>query len=727
MNRTDDESDAVGAGRKGEGEMTEKVVFGACPHDCPDTCAMLTTVKEGKAVEVCGNPDHPFTRGGLCVKVNNYQDRVYSPNRVLHPLKRTGAKGEGKFARVSWDDALAEIKTRWTDIIDQDGPAAILPYSYLGTEGILNGLNAGDAFFNKLGASIAERTFCDSAAITAFFMTCGPTAAVDPESFVHSKYIVLWAINTISNNLHHWPFIAEAQRNGAKVVVIDPVATRTAKQADWHIPIRPGTDAALALGMMNVIIAEDLVDHDYVEKYTVGFDELKPRAAEFPPERVAAITGIPADDIRTLAREFATTQPSVIRMGVAIERSASGGNAVRAMAGLPALVGSWRHCGGGILHMPIWAFPMNWDGLSRPDWIKPGTPVINQWRIGPALASELDQTIKSLFVYNSNPVVVAPEQAKIEQGLKREDLFTVVSEHFLTDTALYADLVLPATTQLEQFDVMFSWGHLYLILNEPAIPPLGESVPNTELFRRLARTMGFNDPYWDRTDEEMIMDSLDWSNPVLQGIDLNSLRKTGWARLNVGSPDEFVPHREGNFPTPSGKVEFKSSMAAGGDMVLPLFRQGYPGDQSGKAIDPLPNFIPQNEATETNPDLAARYPLNMLSPKSHAFLNSSYGNLDAQLHHAGEQMIMINGADAGPRGIADGDFVRVFNDRGAFEAVARVSDDARPGVVVAPMGYWAKNSRNGRTVNAINPPAFADYGHAPTFSDMLVEIQPSAT
>ena len=702
--------------------MAETTVFSACPHDCPDTCAMLTTVRDGKAVEVRGNPDHPFTRGGLCVKVNDYENRVYSEHRVLTPLRRTGAKGEGAFQPITWDEALQEISSRWRDIIDRDGPAAIMPYSYLGTEGILNGLNAGDAFFNKLGATVAERTFCDSAAITAFFMTCGPTAAVDPESFVHSRYIILWAINTISNNLHHWPFIAEAQRRGAKVVVIDPVATRTAKQADWHLPIKPGTDAALALGMINVIIAEDLVDHDYVENYTVGYEDLKERAAGFTPDKVAAITGISADDIRTLAREFATTQPSVIRMGVAIERNASGGNAVRAMSCLPGLVGSWRHCGGGILHMPIWAFPMKWDDLSRPDWIPEGTPVINQWRLGPALLGELDQKINSLFVYNSNPAVVAPEQDKILRGLARDDLFTVVSEHFITDTARYADIVLPATTQLEQFDLMFSWGHLYLTLNEPAIEPLGEAVPNTELFRRLAGAMGFDDPHWRRTDEEMAQDALDWSSPVLEGVDLDSLRQTGYARLQVGSPDDFVPHREGNFPTPSGKAEFKSSMAEVGNMVLPLFRQGYAAKQSGEALDPLPNFIPQNESPDTNPSLAARYPLNMISPKSHAFLNSSFGNLRTQLHHAGEQLVMINPADAGERGISDGGEVRVFNDRGDFHAVARVTEDARPGVVVAPMGYWAKDSRNGYTVNAINPPAFADYGSAPTFSDTLVEV-----
>jgi anaerobic selenocysteine-containing dehydrogenase len=522
--------------------MLERKVFSACPHDCPDTCAMITTVRDGRAIDVRGNPDHPFTRGGLCVKVNDYQDRVYSADRVLFPLKRSGRKGSGQFRRTTWDEALGEIRTRWTAVIDQHGPAAILPYSYLGTEGILNGLNAGDAFFNKLGATISERTFCDSGAITAFFMSCGPTAAVDPESFVYSKYIILWAINTISNNLHHWPFIAEAQANGAKVVVVDPIATRTAKKADWHVRIRPGTDAALALGMMNVIIADGLVDRDYVNNYTVGYDELKERAAQFPPEKVAALTGIAASDVRKLAREFATIQPSVIRMGVGIERHAGGGNAVRALSCLPALVGSWRHCGGGILHMPIWAFPVNWDAVSRPDWIKPGTPVINQWRLGRALTGELPlkTQIQSLFVYNSNPMVVVPEQEKVERGLAREDLFTVVSEQFLTDTALFADIVLPATTQLEQFDLMFSWGHLYLTLNEPAIAPLGEAVPNTELFRRLARAMGFNDPYWARTDEEMAAEALDW-------IDLALLRKSGYARLKVGAPDL----RQHASPTPS--------------------------------------------------------------------------------------------------------------------------------------------------------------------------------
>lgn len=708
--------------------MTEETIIGACPHDCPDTCSMLVTVKDGRATAVRGNPDHPFTRGALCVKVNNYQDRTYSPDRVLYPMRRSGPKGSGTFERISWEDALGEIKQRWDAIIGEYGPAAILPYSYLGTEGILNGLNVGDPFFNKLGATISERTFCDSGSCTAYFMTIGPTPGVDPEAFRDSRYIILWACNTISTNLHHWPFIAEAQARGAKVVVIDPVRTRTAKKADWHIPIRPGTDAALALGMMNVIIAEDLVDREFVDNHTIGFEELAERVADYPPETVEDLTGVPADDVRKLAREFATAQPSVIRIGVAIERHAGGGQTVRAAACLPALVGSWRHVGGGILQLPVWAFPMDWGTLMRPDFQSTDTRVLNQWRLGPALTGEmdLDPPIKSLFVYNSNPAVIAPEQGKVMRGLARDDLFTVVSEHFITDTAAYADLVLPATTQLEQDDIMFSWGHLYLSYNNKAVEPLGEAVPNTELFRRLATTMGFDDPFFQRSDEEMVRESLDWSAPALEGITLEDLKQTGYARLNVGPPESYAPHTDGNFLTPSGKCEFKSSMAENGDFVLPLFRQGAEHDQAGTPVDPLPHYIAPNESPATNAGLAERYPLNIISPKSHAFVNSSFGNMEQQLHHAGEQSVILSPADARERNIGEGMPVVISNDRGQFEAVARIDEDVMPGVVVAPLGYWRRFSRSEATVQAVNSGAYADLGRAPTFSDNLVQVMPVA-
>ena len=703
----------------------QKTVLGACPHDCPDTCSMLITVENDRVVKVRGNPDQPFTDGRLCVKVNQYEERIYHADRVLYPLKRTGPKGSGQFARITWQAAMDEIASRWKQIIKEHGPTSLLPYSYLGTEGILNGLNAGDAFFNKLGSTISERTFCDSGACTAYIMTVGPTPGTDPESFVHSRYIILWACNTISTNLHHWPFLAEAQKRGAKIVVIDPVKTRTARQADWHIAIKPGTDGALAMAMINVVTTEGLVDKEYVEKYTVGYEELVERAKEYTPEKAASITGIPAEDIRKLARDYATTRPSVIRIGVAVERHSGGGQTVRALTCLPALVGAWRDVGGGILQLPIWAFPVKWDALMRPDWIKPGTRVLNQWKLGAAITGELklEPPIKSLFVYNANPMVVAPEQEKIIKGLLREDLFTVVSEQFITDTAKYADIVLPATTQMEQHDIMFSWGHFYLSLNQQAISPREEAVPNTELFRRLAEAMGIDDPQFQRDDEQMAMESLDWSNPALDGITMEQLKRDGFARLKVGTPDTYAPHAQGNFPTPSGKVELKASMAAGGNFVLPLFRQGSNEFQDGSPVDPLPNFIPPQESADTNKALAAKYPLNILTPKNHAFLNSGYANIARQLGHAGEQYVMIHPSDARPRGIADGERIEVFNERGRYQAEAQVSDEVRQGVIVSPLGYWPSASQGARSVNAVNGSRYADLGRAPTFSDTLVEVR----
>ncbi len=705
--------------------MARTTVVGACPHDCPDTCSILTTVEDGKAIAVRGNPDHPFTRGRLCVKVNNYEERVYSDKRVLYPLKRVGPKGSSQFQRMSWDEAIETIATRWKSIIAEHGAQAILPYSYLGTQGIINGLNVGDPLFNKLGATVSERTFCDSASCTAYMMTIGPTPGVDPESFVHSKYILLWACNTLGTNSHHWPFIEQARKAGAKLVVIDPVRTRTARLADWHIPIRPGTDAALALAMIHVIIKENLVDRDYIDKHTVGYDELAERASTYTPEFAAQETGIPVDDIVKLAREYATTPPAVVRIGVAVERHAGGGQTVRAIACLPGLIGAWKHVGGGLLQLPIWAFPVKWEVLMRPDLQPEKLRVLNSWRLGPALTGELgfDPPIKSLFVYNANPMAMVTEQTKLEKGLERDDLFTVVSEHFLTDTARYADIVLPATTQLEQKDIMFSWGHLYLSYNNAAIEPLGEAVPNTELFRRLSKAMGIEDPSFHRTDDEMIEASLDWTNPVLQGITLEDVKAKGYARLTVPPASNWAPHRDGNFPTPTGKCEFKSTITGGGNFVVPLFRQGYNGDQDGTPVDPLPHYIPPNENPQTTPELAKRYPLSLISPKSHAFLNSNYGNLPAQTAQAGEeQAVFLHPDDAEQRGIVAGAPIRVFNERGAFEAFATLSPDVMPGVVMAPSGYWHRSNRKGATVHALTPPAFADLGRAPTFSDVLVQV-----
>ena len=702
---------------------TESQQFlGACPHDCPDTCSMVVTVTDGKVEKVRGNPDHPFTRGGLCVKVTDFPNHLYSPDRLLHPLRRVGPKGLGQFTEITWDEALEEIGTRLRAIIDEHGPESVLPYSYLGNMGILNGLTVGDRFFNGLGTAVSERTFCDGGGITAYLMTVGPTAAVDPESLVHSRYIIIWACNVLSNNLHLWPFIEEAQRNGAKVVCIDPVRHRTAEKADWHIPIKPGTDAALALAMMHVIITEDLVDADYVANHTAGYDDLVAHVADCTPEWAEAETGIPADDIRTLAREYAAASPSLIRVGVALERSTSGGNAARAVFSLPSLTGAWREVGGGVLQMPIWAFPVNWDQLHGPHPNAESVQIINQWRLGEALAGEHDgQEIKSLFVYNSNPAVVAGDQDRLRRGLARDDLFTVVSEHFLTDTARYADIVLPAAMATEHPDLMFSWGHLYLTHAPKMVEPPGDCVPNTELFRRLAKVMGVDDPWFDLADDEQLALAMDWTAPQMEGITLDRLRTDGYARLNLPAPDDYAPHAEGGFPTPSGKVELSASMAAGGNFVAPLFRQGIPGNQDGGEVAALPTYQPP---TETGAGDGGTFPLSLISPKAHAFMNSQYGNMDKQLGQQGPQACRIHPVDAEARGITDRSLVRVFNDRSELQAMARVTDSVMPGVVSMPMGHWSSPEYGEATVNALNSDRYADIGRAPTFSDTAVEVEP---
>ena len=700
-----------------------RIVRGACPQDCPDTCAFLYHVEDGRLMEVSGDPDHPLTRGGLCVKLKNFAEHHYNPDRLLYPMRRRGPKGSGQFERISWDDALGEIRARWTEIIDRHGPQAIMPHAYLGHQGTLNGLTAGDAFFNRLGATVAEKTYCESGSSTAWLMTVGPTGGLDVESLEYAKYIVVWGMNMLNTNLHAWPFILRARARGAKIVVIDPVRTRTAKQADWHIAIRPGTDAALALGMMNVIIAEGLHDADYVEKYTLGFEALAARAMEFPPERVAQITGIPVPDILQLAREYATMQPSAIRQGVAVERCPGGGDAVRAITCLPALVGAWRHVGGGTVEMPIWEFPFRFDFMCRPDWIRPGTRVINELDLGAALTGELalDPPIQSLFVYNSNPVSQAPDAGTVVKGLLREDLFTVVSELFVTDTAKYADILLPAAMQAEQYDLMVTWGHLYMMLNQPAIDPPGECVPNIEMFRRLARTMGFDDDYWSLPLDEMLMRCYDWEAPALQGITLDMLKERGWMRLNVGAPDTRRPHAEGNFKTPSGKCEFAASAAASGDFVVPVWRSGYEALQPGTPVDPVPNYIPPDETAQAA--LAQRYPLNLVSPKPHAFLNTQYGNEPTQQRRQGEQVIVIHPADAEARRILAGSYVQVFNDRGGFAARAELSEDVPSGLMMTNVGHWPGLNRTGTAVNSTTAPRHANLGRAGVYSDNLVDVR----
>jgi anaerobic selenocysteine-containing dehydrogenase len=698
---------------------------GGCPQDCPDTCAMTYTVKDGKLIDVAGKPEHPMTRGGLCVKLKDFADHHYNSERVLYPLKRKGPKGSRQFERISWDEALSEIKQRWTGIIQEFGAQAIMPYSYLGNQGIVQGLNVGDPFFNKLGATVCERTFCGSGSSTAWLMTMGPTGGLDPESFVHSKYMVIWGCNSVSTNLHHWHIIHEAQKKGVKLVVIDTYKSLTAKQADWHIMPKPGTDGALAMALINTLIAQDLLDHDYIEKYTLGFDELKQRAADCTPEWAEAITGVAAADIRQLAREFHEAKASAIRMGVALERHQGGGQTIRAVCCIPALTGAWRHVGGGLMQMPLWEFPLKFDVICRPDFIPAGTRVINNLKLGQALNGEmpLDPPLKSLMVWNANPVSQTPESNKIVQGLKREDLFLVVAEHFITDTASYADIILPATMAAEMDDMILSWGHFYLTYNQKCIAPPGETASNAEIFRRLAKTFGFDEPQFQRSDAQMVEDTLDWSSPALKGVTMEEFKRVGYVHLKVGTPDTRCPHKEGNFPTPSGKVEFKTSAAAGGNFVATPFRQLYDAFQGGEPVDPLPSYVPSRERPETNPALAQKYPLNIVTPKSHGFLNSQYANEAHKLRGQGEQYVLINPADAATHGIQHGDFVRVFNDRGEFHGDARVTDDTQPGVVVATLGYWRSRNKGGGAANVISSDQFVNLGHAPSLSDNLVQVE----
>ena len=456
---------------------------GGCPHDCPDTCSMVFTVKDKKLISVTGNPDHPMTQGGLCVKLKDYEQRHYHPDRLLYPMKRTGPKGTKQFERITWDEALDTITTKWKKIIAEDGPQAIMPNSYLGHQGLVHGLNGGDAFFNRMGATVTERTFCGEGSCTAWLMTVGPTAGVDPESFIHSKYIVIWACNSASTNLHHWAIVKKAQAKGAKIVVIDSFASKTAKQSDWHIAPKPGTDGALAMAMMQVIIEENLQDQDYIDNYTEGFTELSERAKTRTPEWAEKITGIPAADIRKFAREYATSQPSAIRIGVALERNYGGSQAIRAVTCLPALTGAWRHVGGGALQFPVWEHPYKFDVMCRPDLIPEGTQVVNNLQLGRVLLGEIDlkTPIKSMMVWNTNPLTQAPETDKIAKGLEREDLFTIVADHFITDTAAYADIVLPAAMGAEMEDMILSWGHLYLTYNEKCIEAPGEAISNLSL------------------------------------------------------------------------------------------------------------------------------------------------------------------------------------------------------------------------------------------------------
>ncbi|MBK9315299.1 MAG: molybdopterin oxidoreductase family protein [Acidobacteria bacterium] len=699
-----------------------RTIRGACPHDCPDTCALVVTVEDGRAVKVAGAEDHPTTNGFLCTKVNRYLERTYSPQRVLFPMKRVGEKGKGIFERISWDEALDTIATKFAEIAADD-PQAIQPYSYAGTMGLVQGESMDRRFFHKLGASLLDRTICATAGAAGYKVTIGASVGADPERFNDARLILIWGSNTLTSNVHLWPRILEAKRKGAKIIAIDPYLSLTAEKCDQHIAPLPGTDGALALAMMNVIISEGLVDRDYVERYTLGFELLRERVLDYPPSRVAAMTGLGEDVIVTLAREYASTMPSVIRLNYGMQRHFGGGMAVRTVACLPALTGAWRDPAGGILLSTSGTFGINTAALQRPDLIWNNPRTVNMSAIGDALLGShrsvryetvdgrsriieeltpLSPPIRALYVYNSNPVAVAPDSGKVIEGFKREDLFTVVHEIFQTDTADYADILLPATTQLEQTDIHKAYGHLYLLYNNRAIDPIGEAKPNSEVFRLLAERMGFDDPCFRESDEDIARSAISGDHPHLQGISFDELKERGWVRLNL--PQTFAPFAEGNFYTPSGKCEFFSETLA---------HQG---------ADPLPAYIPPKESVASAPELAAKYPLAIISPPAHNFLNSSFANLPSFIHAEKEPRLDIHPEDAADREIRDGDRVRIFNDRGAFTARAKVTENARPGVVVALSVWWKKLTSDGTNANDVTSQRLTDLGSAATFYDALVEV-----
>jgi anaerobic selenocysteine-containing dehydrogenase len=685
--------------------ITSGTVRGACPHDCPDTCAMITTVEDGRAVRIQGDPDHPFTQGFLCAKVNRYLERTYHPDRLTHPLRRVGPKGSGTFERVSWDDALADIARNLRRVIDQHGAEAILPYSYAGTMGYLQGESMDRRFFHTLGASKLDRTICSTAGGAGMRMTVGANIGADAESIPDCDLVLLWGTNTLTSNPHLWPFVLRARENGAPIICIDPIRTRTAQQCDEWIPIRPGTDAALALGIMHVLFRDGLQDDDYLERHTLGVEQLRARVAEWTLDRTSATTGIPVNTIESLARRYGQARNAFIRINYGLQRHAGGGMAVRTIACLPAVTGHCRHAGGGVQLSTSKNFQFNVAGLHRAD-ASPPVRTINMIRLGDALtlpdAGVGGPPVKALVVYNSNPGAVAPDLTAVRKGLAREDLFTVVLEHFQTDTADWADYVLPATTQLEHLDVHLAYGHHYATLNRPAIAPLGEALPNTEIFRRLAKAMGIDRDYLADDDLSLVRQALDSGQPNMKGVTFDALMEHGWVRLNVPAP--YAPFANGGFLTPSGKCEFHSERLA------------------AMGLDPVPTYIPPYESPERDPDLVARWPLTLISSPAHQFLNTTFVNVDKLRRSVGRPECVIHSDDAAPREIRSGDEVEIRNDRGAFRVVARVEDGIRRGVVWAPSVWWTKLAPDGHNANETTSQRVTDMGGGPVFYDNQVEV-----
>jgi molybdopterin guanine dinucleotide-containing S/N-oxide reductase-like protein len=690
----------------------KQVVHAACPHDCPDACGTLITVQDGRATRIQGDPAHPITQGFLCAKVAKYLDRVYSPDRVLYPMRRVAPKGAGgpeAFQRISWDEALNEIVTRLKNVSAEFGPEAVLPYSYGGNIAVLGGGSMDRRFFHRLGASQLLRTICSTTGGDAIASVYGRKTGTEPEQFRHSKYIIAWGANIHGNNVHLWPFVEQARRNGAKLVVIDPYRTRTARVADWHIPINPGTDVALALGLMHIIVRDGLHDRDYIERYAEGFDELQRRLPRYTPERVSEWTGISKDDIELLAHEYATVRPAAIRLNYGIQRAQNGGAAVRAVCMLPVITGSWKEVGGGLQLSVSGSFQLNESAMERRDLMRK-SPLgraarsINMVELGKALTEVNDPPVKALFVYNSNPAAVCPEQNLVVRGLRREDLFTVVHEQFFTDTTDYADILLPATTFFEQKDLVKAYGHLYLQVSQQAIDPLGECRSNVELFRELALRMGFEDDCFRENVDEMIDAALSSGVPQLQGISRERLEREPQVRLNLhgdGSDQPWLPFAKG-FPTPSGRARL------------------YDGELIAQGMDPVAEFVAPEESRHS--PMAKRYPLELLARKADNFLNSTFVNLPSVQKMERQHELELSRQDAESRGIKDGDSVRVFNERGEILLTARVDGAVSPGVVGAKLG-WAKLSGGGVNINVLTSVRLTDLGGGATFYSTLVEVE----
>ena len=676
-----------------------EVRHSVCALDCPDCCSLLINLDDGKGSHLRGNPNHPITRGFLCGKVARYLDREYSPDRLLYPHKRIGLKGQGKFQRISWDEALDTIARRLRAVTAEYGSEAILPYSYKGSMGFLNSAGMDLRFFHRLGASRLDRTICSSTGGAGLTQTLGHRYGTEPEQFQHSKLIIAWGANVLGTNVHLWPFILEARRRGAKFYTIDPVRNRTGHLSDKHFGIFPGSDLALALGLMHVIIGEKLYDADYVSKYTDGFEALKEKVAQYSPGRVEALTGIARADIVALAREYATMRPAAIRLNYGVQRSERGGTAVRAIAALPALVGSWREVGGGLQLTTSQAFHLNKPALEMPElqWASPlgrEARIINMAELGKAL-TEVDQPpVQAMIVYNSNPAAIAPNQNLVLKGMRSEDLFTVVLEQFQTDSADLADILLPATTFLEHTDLYLAYGHYYLQFARPALPAPGEAKSNVEIFRLLAERMGFPESCFRESEDDMVRGLLDSGHPFVQGITIEQLEREHFVRLKIAPAGQpFLPFANGGFGTPSGKCEF------GADSL---------------------DYEPPIESRLGSKELRTIYPLEMVSAKSHDSMNSTFGNESRAGHQT--STLFLHESDAHSRGILTGDRVQMFNDRGSCVLVADVNGAVRPGVVWAPSVRWNKLAPDARNVNVLTSDRLADMGGGPTFYSCLVEV-----